>query len=219
MPLPFEVTIDIDPGQEWYSDPFTVSVGQKVHVYGSGTVRFYLGIVDGHRFDRLRGPRPGNLQRGPFPFQFGSDRSEWDVWYVSPASGDYVVVARLGVFNSAGRIRVGAEYSTGWRRVPLDVYIGVKLMEQKPALSMTWPAISLMFDLVGLAIDFVGWAVHTLGLAVIGFAVSVLGFAIGYFAVPDLAGPLRCFSQLSTALGGVSTILSMSGLASDLPHG
>ena len=111
--LPFEVTIDIDPGQEWYSDPFHLDVGQSVRLYGSGTVRFYLGIVDSHRFESLRAPRPGgDARRGPFPFQFGSDHAEWDTSYVSPVSGDYVVVARLGVFNRAGRIRVGAEFSS-----------------------------------------------------------------------------------------------------------
>lgn len=99
--------MDLNPGQEWYSTPFYLSVGGQVRFFGAGTVRFYLGVFDTYRVNRIVNP-PGNIQRGPFPFQFGSDRQSWDSRFQARVGGTYQVVARLGVFNPPGRIRVGA---------------------------------------------------------------------------------------------------------------
>jgi len=105
-------TFDINPGQEWYSQPFHLDAGQQVRFFGAGTVRFYLCVAVRNLADQYHFQRPqGNNPRTPFPFQFGSDRLSWEQNFTAPVAGDYVLVARLGVFNPPGRIRVGAEYA------------------------------------------------------------------------------------------------------------
>jgi hypothetical protein len=108
--IPFDVAIDLNPGQEWYSVPFSVNQGDRVRVNGAGTVRFYLDVFDTVRVDRVLHP-PGGVRRGPFPFRFGSDRQAWDIDFKAPVRGAYQVVARLGIFNPAGRVRIGARYA------------------------------------------------------------------------------------------------------------
>lgn len=108
--IPFDVAIDLNPGQEWYSAPFLVNQGGAVRVNGAGTVRFYLDVLDTARVDRVLHP-PGDIRRGPFPFCFGSYRQAWDIRFVAPVQGAYQVVARLGIFNPAGRVRIGARYA------------------------------------------------------------------------------------------------------------
>jgi hypothetical protein len=100
-----EQVIDLQPGAEWYSPPFALHIGRTLHVWGIGTVRFYAHVVNTALFDQLRGPGMQGAPR-PWPFPFGSDRTEHDQYAPVQIGGMFRMVVRLGVFNMAGRVRV-----------------------------------------------------------------------------------------------------------------
>jgi len=107
MPVLVEKVIDLKPGQEWYSDPFELHPGRTLHMYAVGTVPVYLAAVDTARFDQLSEERrAGPGSSNPWPFQFGEDRRTHDEVTPIRIGGPFRVVARLGVFNNAGRVRL-----------------------------------------------------------------------------------------------------------------
>jgi hypothetical protein len=107
MPVLLERTVDLRPGEEWYSDPFELHPGRTLHIYGVATVPFYVDAVNTARFDELRETgRAGPGSSNPWPFAFGADRPNHDRFEPVRIGGAFRLVVRLGVFNPAGRIRV-----------------------------------------------------------------------------------------------------------------
>lgn len=107
MPVLLERVIDLQPGEEWYSDPFETHPGRSLHLYAIGTIKFYMTAVNTARFDQLReSGRAGPGSPNPWPFSLGVDRSSHDEFVPISIGGPYRLIVRLGVFNPAGRVRV-----------------------------------------------------------------------------------------------------------------
>jgi hypothetical protein len=105
MVILVETVVDLTPGQEWYSGRFTLHPGRTLHEYGVGTVRFYMDVVPTVRFDQLRGANTRQPNQ-PWPFVPGSDRPVVERSVPVNVGGEFVAVVRLGIFRSAGRVRV-----------------------------------------------------------------------------------------------------------------
>ncbi len=100
---------DLKPGQEWHTPYYPLNPGQSIHVTGSGTCRFYLGVYPQEFVERMF-DLPQGRPRQPFPFIFSTDRFQHDRTFTARAAGDYAVVVRVGVFNPPGRVVVGIEW-------------------------------------------------------------------------------------------------------------
>ncbi len=107
MPVLLAKVIDLQPGQEWYSDPFDTHPSKTLHLHAVGTQRFYVDIVRTGRFDTYReSGKAGPASSNPWPFPFGSDSERVDRHIPIEVGGPYRLVVRLGVFNADGRLRV-----------------------------------------------------------------------------------------------------------------
>jgi len=107
MPVLLERVVDLRPGQEWYSDPFELHPGRTVHIYAVGTIPSYIDAVNTALFDQWNEEgKAGPESSRPWPFPFGSDRLTHDRFVPIVIGGPFRLVVRLGVFNTAGRVRV-----------------------------------------------------------------------------------------------------------------
>jgi hypothetical protein len=100
-----QAVVDLQPGQEWYSDAFALIPGRNLRVRAVGTTRFYLRVVDTAYWDQLRGPAVPRPYRS-WPFTPGADATTFDFDLPVNIGGPYRVVIRVGVFSRAGRVRV-----------------------------------------------------------------------------------------------------------------
>lgn len=100
--------------------------------------------------------------------------------------------------------------------VPLDIYLGVKLVESKnPVAKLSFPTISLCLDLVAIALDAMSWgAPNSLALAAIAFGVSVIAAVIARLT-PDIPGAVLA-GHISEGMAWVATGLSGYDLSQQL---
>jgi hypothetical protein len=100
---------DLKPGQEWHTPYYYLNPGRSIHVSGSGTSRFYLGVYRREFIERIFDPPPGRIRK-PFPFVLTTDRFQHDQTFSPRSEGEFGVVTRLGIFNPPGRVVVNIEW-------------------------------------------------------------------------------------------------------------
>jgi hypothetical protein len=96
----FDDSFDLAPGKEWHSNPFGLTKGDDLSVTATSPQRFYAGFFDKAQYARIRSAGPG-----AFPFSFGKDEVMHDVTYRIPATTDYIIVFRRGVFSHSAPIQ------------------------------------------------------------------------------------------------------------------
>lgn len=97
--------------------------------------------------------------------------------------------------------------------LPLDIYIGVKIVESKnPAAKMLYPAISVALDMSAISLDAIAWAApHSLALAFTAAVVAGVGLAIGLLT-PDVVAFAGFVASL---IAGVSLAFALADAAID----
>lgn len=97
-------TLELKPGQEWYSKPFDTPIDSIVRIRSVGNQKFYLGIFAEEVFQQLHNKNPTM-----FPFEFGTDRKESEEVYIIRIEGLHRVVVKLGVFTPPGKTELLVE--------------------------------------------------------------------------------------------------------------
>ncbi len=94
----FDVKLSTD--REWHSKPIRLRDRSKVTITAVGEGNFYVGLFS--REDYVR----KTAVRGPFGFEFGTDRASFTREYLINRTDDYYLVFRVGVFSRAQTIHV-----------------------------------------------------------------------------------------------------------------
>lgn len=92
--------IELRSGQEWRSKGLRFEADTTVLVRAEGTGRFYAGFFSREVYFRKR------RDPDPFPFTFGTDRSQYTTKVTIEQTDYYYVVLRVGVFSDKSTIHL-----------------------------------------------------------------------------------------------------------------
>ncbi|MGP8074473.1 MAG: hypothetical protein ACLQD9_05780 [Thermoplasmata archaeon] len=85
--------IHLSPGTEWHSQGLRFEGGQTIIVQAIGNDRFYGGLYTRDEYFRKR------TEPNPFPFTFGTDKSQFTTKTRVEAAEYFYLVLRVGVFS------------------------------------------------------------------------------------------------------------------------
>jgi hypothetical protein len=92
--------VELSPDREWRSKPIRLTEGTRVTLTATGAANFYAGLFSREEYVKR------TAVRGPFGFDFGSDRASFTDEIPIAKTDDYYLVFRVGVFSRAQTIRV-----------------------------------------------------------------------------------------------------------------
>ncbi len=93
-------SFELRPGQEWHSSGMRLEEGQQVIVRAKGSGRFYTGFFSREAYFRKRDAP------NPFPFTFGTDRSQYTTKVSIGETDYYYIVVRVGIFAQRTKIQL-----------------------------------------------------------------------------------------------------------------
>ncbi len=89
-----EFDIQLGSDREWHSKPMRLRSGTRATLTATGEANFYAGLFAREAYIRK------TAVRGPFGFEFGTDRASFTSEYTLDKTDDYYLVFRVGVFSN-----------------------------------------------------------------------------------------------------------------------